>query len=304
MKPMLHYRINGSQLPKVIFMEKVTVAPPHVHIRRQTDEFILYYVLAGEMHISEGNRHFVLKPNDFLILDPHQEHYGTKATTCTYFYIHFLHNQMEECTESIDTLKNELIANRLTALKTHECHPVADTSSTIMVPKTFHSKPTSALVNILHKLREAHHNRLEYYQLITSAILLELLVTMSREFTASFLFSEHSIPKTRSTRMIHDLLSHFQTNYASDISGATIEERYNCNFDYLNRMFKQATGTTILVHLNELRISKAKQMLYDGSGSISEVSEKCGFKDVYYFSKVFKKYTGLTPGVYAKNRSW
>jgi AraC-type DNA-binding domain-containing proteins len=285
-------------------MEKVTVSPPHVHIRRKTEEFILYYVLAGEMHLNEGNRHFVLKPNDWLILDPHMEHYGTKAATCTYFYIHFLHSQMEEQVKNTESLKNELTTKRLTALKTHECDSSENAPSTIIVPKNFHSKPSSTVVSLLHKLRESHHNRLEHFQLMTSSILLELLITLSREFTASLLFSEHSISKSRSTRMIHDLLSYFQNDYASDISGATIGERYDCNFDYLNRMFKRATGTTIFAYLNELRISKAKQMLYDGSIGISEVSEKCGFKDVYYFSKVFKKYTGLTPGIYSKNRRW
>jgi len=304
MNAILHYRIDGSRLPKIIFMEKVTVTPPHIHIRRKTKEFILYYVLAGEMYLNEGDRRYALKANDLLILDPHLEHYGTKAAACTYFYIHFVHDQMEELAEHAEILKNELIIERLTALKTHECKPGANASSPLVVPKFFHSKPNSTVVSLLHKLREAHHNRLEHFQLMTGALLLELLITLSREFTASFLFSEHSVSKTRSTRMIHDLLSYFQNDYASDISGATIEDRYNCNFDYLNRMFKEATGTTIFAYLNELRISKAKQMLYDGSGTLSEISEKCGFKDVYYFSKVFKKYTGLTPGVYSKNRRW
>lgn len=304
MKTLLHYRMDSSQLPRVLFMEKVSVAPPHLHIRRKTEEFILYYVLAGEMHLNEEDRRFVLKPNDFLLLDPQREHWGTKSAPCTYFYIHFRHGDMEERTEAVDGLKHALIADRLAALKTHECDADKPSSSKLILPKTFSSKPTGTAVSLLHKLREVHHNRLEHFQSMSGMVLLELLITLSRELTASFLFNEHSIAKTRSTRMIHDLLAYFQQDYSLPISGASLEERYKCNFDHLNRLFKRTTGTTILAYLNEVRISKAKQMLYDGSGSITEIAEKCGFKDVYYFSKVFKKYTGLAPGLFARNRSW
>lgn len=66
-------------------------------------------------------------------------------------------------------------------------------------------------------------------------------------------------------------------------------------------MFKQATGKTIFNYLNELRIVKAKKLLENGLHSISDVAEMTGFNDAYYFSKVFKKYAGTTPGRYSKS---
>ena len=44
----------------------------------------------------------------------------------------------------------------------------------------------------------------------------------------------------------------------------------------------------MLAYLNELRISKARQLLSDGTSRISDVAEKCGFRDIYYFFRVFK----------------
>ena len=63
---------------------------------------------------------------------------------------------------------------------------------------------------------------------------------------------------------------------------------------------KKATGKTMLAYLNELRISKARQLLSDGTSQISRVAEQCGFHDIYYFSRVFKKYTGTTPGAFSR----
>ena len=90
MENMLYYQMNSEYLPVVIYTDKVTIEPPYVHMRRKTDEFILYYVVSGEMYLNEGNRQFILKTNDMMILDPNWEHYGTKATTCTFFTYIFI----------------------------------------------------------------------------------------------------------------------------------------------------------------------------------------------------------------------
>lgn len=303
MENILLYKMGSETLPRVKYVDKMVVEPPHVHIRRKTEEFILYYVLSGEMHLNEGTRQYVLKPDDMLILDPTLEHYGTKATACTYFYIHFHHNKMMECSEKADRLENTLIDNRLTSLKTHECGTREDGSLDILLPKSAHISAASSVTNLisnLHKLRDSHYNRLEYFELKSSSIFLDIIITLSRELTSNYVYNDNSVLTARSTQKIHDLLTFFQSDYASEISGKSIEERYNCNFDYLNRTFKHATGTTIFAYLNELRISKAKQMLTNGTGKISEVAEKSGFRDVYYFTKVFKKHTGVTPGVYSR----
>ena len=117
--------------------------------------------------------------------------------------------------------------------------------------------------------------------------------------TSGILYRDTSAT-TRSTYIIYDMLNFFHNHYYEDISGSFLEEKYDCNFDYINRIFKKTTGKTIFVYLNELRIEQAKQLLSNGIYSISNVAEKTGFHDVYYFSKVFKKYAGITPGAYLK----
>ena len=100
---------------------------------------------------------------------------------------------------------------------------------------------------------------------------------------------------------VSTVLSFFNEYYYKKITSNFLEIQYNCNFDYINRVFKETTGKTIFVYLNELRISQAKLLFNTGSFKVSEVSEKVGFQDSYYFCKVFKKYTGVTPSNYIKN---
>lgn len=64
--------------------------------------------------------------------------------------------------------------------------------------------------------------------------------------------------------------------------------------------FKLETGLTLIEYLNHYRIQKATEMLENGDVKIYEISEKVGFTSSQYFSKVFKKYTFLTPIEYRK----
>ncbi len=66
------------------------------------------------------------------------------------------------------------------------------------------------------------------------------------------------------------------------------------------RFFKKITGKTFVNFLNEYRILKAQELLSKRNLSLAEVIEKCGFNDMAYFSKLFKKYTGYAPTTYVK----
>lgn len=70
--------------------------------------------------------------------------------------------------------------------------------------------------------------------------------------------------------------------------------------DYLNRLFRQSIGKTVFQYLSEIRIAHARELLATSSMKGSQISEKVGFSDESYFSKVFKRHTGISPLKYAK----
>ncbi|MEE0928513.1 MAG: AraC family transcriptional regulator [Acutalibacteraceae bacterium] len=65
-----------------------------------------------------------------------------------------------------------------------------------------------------------------------------------------------------------------------------------------NHMFKEQTGYPPLQYINKLRIERAKQLLADAGLSVSECAETLGFTDVNYFSRLFRKFTGVSPSKY------
>ncbi|MBR2562605.1 MAG: helix-turn-helix transcriptional regulator, partial [Eubacterium sp.] len=70
------------------------------------------------------------------------------------------------------------------------------------------------------------------------------------------------------------------------------------NPSYLSTLFKQVTGQTFKEYLNHVRIQEAQRLLTHTDYPIMEISIACGFSDQSYFTKVFRKYTGLTPRQY------
>lgn len=81
----------------------------------------------------------------------------------------------------------------------------------------------------------------------------------------------------------------------------TLEEVADCvhlNPAYFSSIFKQSTGSSFKEYLNMVRIEESKRLLANTDYSIIDIAVAAGFEDQSYFSRVFKKYTGLTPKQY------
>jgi len=67
------------------------------------------------------------------------------------------------------------------------------------------------------------------------------------------------------------------------------------NPDHLRRLFLRQLGQTPHAYLTALRLDKAKLLLSQGQASVGDIAYRCGFYDPLYFSKVFRKATGVAP---------
>jgi len=84
-------------------------------------------------------------------------------------------------------------------------------------------------------------------------------------------------------------------NYAYEVSISDLAGKYNISESYFRRYFKQHTGRSPREFINSLRISRAKGLLKQGL-TVKEVSFAVGYKDMFYFMRLFKKVTGISCG--------
>lgn len=89
---------------------------------------------------------------------------------------------------------------------------------------------------------------------------------------------------------------YIRENYQGEISLDTVAEHVNVSPYYFSRLFKEGTGTNFTDYLTSLRIDKARDLLlHDPGKSIKEIAAGAGFSNANYFSRIFKKWTGMTP---------
>ena len=68
----------------------------------------------------------------------------------------------------------------------------------------------------------------------------------------------------------------------------------------LIRLFKKSLNTTPIQYEIRKKMEYAKGMLLYSNESVAEISDRAGYSDIAYFSKMFKKYTGYSPSEYRK----
>jgi AraC-like DNA-binding protein/ligand-binding sensor protein len=87
-------------------------------------------------------------------------------------------------------------------------------------------------------------------------------------------------------------------NYTRKVSLDEIAAASGLSAPYFSTIFREEMGEYLSTHLNRLRVEKACIMLIETNASLNDISESCGFEDQSWFSKIFKSYTGHSPGKY------
>ena len=102
--------------------------------------------------------------------------------------------------------------------------------------------------------------------------------------------------KKRGCEIVERTCVYIKTNFQnSNLSQVEIAEAMNVTPPYLSSAFKKEKGVSIVQYLTQVRMEKANEYLSSTDMKIREISEKVGFNDEYYFSRIFKKYYGLSP---------
>lgn len=102
--------------------------------------------------------------------------------------------------------------------------------------------------------------------------------------------------------VIYKAVDYIKHHYNEKIS---LEEVANYVFlspSYFSKIFKNEMNCNFSTYLNDYRIERSKKLLLNDSINLVDISDMVGFEDQSYFSKVFKKVTGVTPGKYRKAR--
>ena len=117
------------------------------------------------------------------------------------------------------------------------------------------------------------------------------------------MFENVRIISQKDSRKIEHLkkaLEVIENHYADCITLEDLAQAAGMNSKYFCRYFKDMTHRTPVDYLNYYRIEQACFKLVTSNESIADIGLSCGFNDVSYFIKTFKKYKGMTPKKYLR----
>ncbi len=135
------------------------------------------------------------------------------------------------------------------------------------------------------------------YEELLPLLLRNIFILMGRSIETNKKFSDAT------EKEIAFAVHYFRINYSTEINIDKYAESRNMSVCWFIRCFKQITGQTPLQYILSLRISNAQSLLENTDYSISEIASSVGYDNALYFSRIFRKQTGISPREYRKKRN-
>ena len=155
---------------------------------------------------------------------------------------------------------------------------------------------------IVTKLIEELSNDNLYSNDLSLCYLKQLIIQMLRLNNSHF----HSKPTTHmqqtyENELLNDILLYIDNNIYEKISVSTLCEHFCISTSMLHSLFRKNMNNTAKNYINELKLSKSKELIRNSTHTLSEISEMLGFSSIHYFSKKFKSYFNISPTEYSKS---
>ncbi len=246
--------------------------PLHWHL-----EYELILVLSGRLHLSIDGKQYLLEAGDSAWISDGAIH-GGEPENCVY----------------------ECVVFDLAALlrDTPLCTKSAKEFLTHSSSYTGKLEKNSINAQLTDKIFEAMEKEQNGYEWVTVGLLWQLMGNMLKSHNNSS--SNYNQSRQQITKM-KAVLTYIRDNYETQVTLEELAKIAGMSSRYFCRAFCAMTGKTPIAYLNYYRIECAGEFLKLTDKTVTEIAISCGFSDMSYFSKQFRRYKKLTPSQYRKS---
>ena len=241
--------------------------PNHNCLPHFRDCYLIHYVISGTCYIHINNTTHIAKSGDYFIIPPNKlVSYNGDEKPLSYYWFGFGGKEADRFYKEI--LNKQVII------------------------KALHKEETVQLIK--SSIKELKNSFVNQFRLRGN--LYHLLS----------LFEQPTIDDTdlekKNDLLIEQALSYIHHNYMST-TGLTVHEiaeYLGIERTSFSKIFKRKVGLTAIEYIGNCQIDKALELIRTTGISFTEISNVCGICDPYYFTKLIKKRTGMTPSQYRK----
>jgi AraC family transcriptional regulator of arabinose operon len=109
--------------------------------------------------------------------------------------------------------------------------------------------------------------------------------------------------RVRHAARMREIMTTISEHPEKDFQVATLARQHGYSTSHFSRVFSAVSGLRPQAFVIEARLARARELLASGSASVTAVAEAAGFKEIYYFSRLFHQRTGVSPSEYRRRVS-
>ncbi len=252
-------------------------------------EIELTLILDGEMIYKINNHSFHVKKNDIV--------FGNANTLHAGFMYHSL-----DCHYAAITFDPKIIYGFSSSLICQKyVEPITQNFSLSGIHLDHSAAWHTDIFRQMKRLLQLDQEKDVAYELEMSSILQDIWRIFFQNLEKEHKLSASSREK-KQYKKIREILSYIEQNYDKKISLQDMADYLHTSPTECSRIFKRYMHISLFSFLQEYRIEKSLDYLFDKNLPITEVASRVGFVDSNYYSKVFTKYKGCSPRKYRQEK--
>lgn len=242
-------------------------------------EYEIIRILKGKFVISLDEREYEATEGDIVFINSGTLHGGI-PTDCIYECIVFDINMLSKKDNVSSTYIKEILNHKL-------------------LLEEYYSYTSSNIYPVIWQLFEAMRDKKTGYQMITLGCFYQFIGVVLNELKYSTNFLQTPYNQKRIV-ILKQVLEVIETSFHTTLTLEQLSKTAGMSPKYFCRFFQEMTHKSPFDYINYYRTERACHQLLHTAETITDIALNCGFNDLSYFIKIFKKYKGITPAKYRK----
>ncbi len=271
-QPVLYTEVNFSY--QLVHRKNITHAqiPPHVH-----DSAEIYLTLSPLPNALLGNRIVNVLPGTLILIPP--------------FCVHRLFDKTDELYDRYILSVNHSWLEGILSQEDFQYEYLKHTAQPMLLPLS---------ASVLNTLQQNFEELLSFSKSSSFDALscfFRCMAQIDRATRIQEIEKSGSVKGTTTQQTVSNIIRYLDHHCHTTVSLADLSKHFYLNPDYISRIFKQHTHSTISSYITLQKITRARQLLQEGY-TVVQTQEMTGYSSYAHFSRTFKQQVGISPGAY------
>ncbi|GGA12062.1 hypothetical protein GCM10008018_66460 [Paenibacillus marchantiophytorum] len=263
---------------------------PQFKWSRRMYDFEFLYILQGDIQVTLLDESFLV-PAEHLLFLPASVHHHIEILTEPYVQLLGIHFDFFD---DLSVKQAELVVDENHPFDDSFCAmPYIDGQPILPYRYAIHLPP--AIVSVMETVIQETNDQKMGYEMVCRGLMLQMLTLLIRHHDET---NRTHHPKYQES--LHHLAHELQTQYRKKWTNGEMAALINVHEDYMSKLFKDSMGMSPNKYLQSIRHQHAKRLLRETDDKIEFIAMDIGYEDFHYFSRIFKKWEGISAQQYRK----